>query len=125
MEPGNRAIPIFLTNGEVGAYLVYPYLFNPQGEWIGWVTQDRNVYSVLGMCIGYMSDDPRILRKREPEYTYERQIAPGRPRKFYPPAIHPLAPMMPELPYDTIDVLMEDPRSLHTVDTGELRPDLD
>jgi hypothetical protein len=32
---------------------------------------------------------------------------------------------MPELTYDTIDVLMEAPHELHTEDAGEFKPDLD
>ncbi len=105
MEPGNRAIPIFMTNGEVGAYLVYPYLFNPQGEWIGWVAQDRNVYSVLGVCIGYMSDDPRILRKRGPGPLYERQNSAGPPSQVLP------AGRPSPGPHDAGIVLRDDRRS--------------
>jgi hypothetical protein len=37
----------------------------------------------------------------------------------------PLAPMMSELPYSMIDVLLEEPQRLHTLDRGELRQDLE
>ena len=43
---------------------MYPYLYNTQGEWIGWVTPQREVYSILGVFVGRLSNDPRILGKR-------------------------------------------------------------
>jgi len=118
-------IPIYSTRGDLGAYLIYPHLYNAQGEWIGWVTQEREVYSVLGYYVGYLTNDPRILRKRVLERSKPRQSPPSHPEKIRPMATVPLARMMSELYHDTIDVLLEEPERLHTVDMGEFREDLD
>ena len=104
---------------------MYPHLYNPQGEWIGWVTSDRQVYSVHGQYVGWVSSEPRILRK--PADAFER---PYRQPPFQPTRIrvlpqYPLAPMMPELTRDVVDVLDEMPDLLPTVDFGELRQDMD
>ena len=118
-------IPIYSTRGDLGAYLVYPHLYNAQGEWIGWVTPEREVYSVLGYYVGYLTNEPRILRKRVLETTKSRQSPPPHAERIRPLATVPLARMMRELYHDTIDVLLEEPERLHTVDTGEYRQDLD
>jgi hypothetical protein len=44
-----KPIPIYNSRGEAEAFLAFPYLFNRLGEWIGWVTPDQQVYSVLGV----------------------------------------------------------------------------
>jgi hypothetical protein len=120
-----RPVPIYASNGDAGALLVYPYLFNLQGEWIGWVTPERDVYSILGFYVGYLTNDPRILRKRVLETTYSRKTVPPPPPRIFPPANLPLAPMMSELTYETVDILWECPEDLHTVDAGELREDME
>jgi hypothetical protein len=43
----------------------------------------------------------------------------------YPSATIPLAPLMSELSFSTMDVLLEEPGLLHTLDMGELKEDLD
>ncbi len=118
-------IPIYTTRGDTEAFLVYPYLYNRNGDWIGWVTAKREVYSVLGYYVGYLSNEPRILRKRATNALRTRQTPPAAPRKIYAPSMPALAPMMPELTHSVIDVLMEEPERLHTVDLGELRKDLE
>jgi hypothetical protein len=120
-----RPIPIYASNGEPGVLLVYPYLYNLQGEWVGWITPDRQVFSLLGVYVGYLTDDPRILRKRVVDFTIPRRRVPPIPGRVYPPANIPLARLMSDLPYDTLDVLMECPEDLHTSDSGEFRQDLD
>jgi hypothetical protein len=127
MHPFQRAtlIPVYTSQGDAEAFLSYPYLFNRNGEWIGWVTPRREVYSVLGYYVGYLSNDPRILRKRATSTLKPRLAPPPPPPKIYPPATIPLAPLMSELPQNIIDVLQEEPERLHTLDAGELRPDLD
>jgi len=125
MEKGRSSIPIYTSRGDVEAFLAYPHLFNLLGEWIGFVTPEREVYSVLGFYVGYLNSDPRILRKRVLEITKPRLEPAARPQKVYPPATFPLAPMMSELYQDTMDVLLEEPERLHTLDAGELREDLD
>jgi hypothetical protein len=119
-------IPIYTSRGEVAAYLVYPYLYNRNGEWIGWVTSGRDVYSVQGFFVGTLSDDPRILRKRVTGVLKPRLTPPAPPEnKMIPPATVPLPPLMRELTFSTVDVLMEEPNRLPTIDRGELKEDLD
>ncbi len=118
-------IPIYNSKGDPDAFLEYPYVFNRNGDWIGFVTPRRDVYSVLGVYVGYLSDDPRILRKMSTSTLKPRLQAPPAPAKAYPPATIPLAPLMKELTSSTIDVLLEEPERLHPLDEGELREDLD
>ena len=120
-----RIIPIYSSNGEAEAFLVFPYLFNRSGEWIGWVTPKRDVYSVMGFYVGSLSDDARIIRKRSEDETRPRIQPPPRPGKITTPPSIPLAPLMSDLPLSLIDVLLEQPERLHTADSGELREDMD
>jgi hypothetical protein len=103
-------IPIYTSKGDADAFLLYPFLFNRNGDWIGFVTPKREVYSVLGEFVGTLTNDPRIVRK---------------PQKVYPPATIPLAPMMSDLSHSVIDVLLDAPELLHTTDSGENRQDMD
>ncbi len=125
MNARKPIIPIYTSRGDVEVFLVYPHLFDLQGEWIGFVTPEREVYSVLGYYVGYLNNDPRLLRKRTLEVAKPRLTPPTRPRKVYPPATFPLAPLMSELYQDTMDVLLEEPERLHTLDAGDLREELD
>ena len=120
-----RLIPIYASNGEAEAFLVFPYIFNRSGEWIGWVTPKREVYSVMGFYVGVLTDDPRITRKRSEDETKARLQPPPRPSKIAAPVSVPLAPMMGDLPHSLIDVLQDDSERLHTLDGGELREDMD
>jgi hypothetical protein len=120
-----RIIPVYSSRGEVEAYLVFPYLYNRSGEWIGWVTPQKEVYSVLGNYVGFLTGDPRIVRRRGEDTTRPRMKGPPTPRRLVTPAHTPLAPLMSDLSNSLIDVLVEEPERLHTVDTGELRNDLD
>jgi hypothetical protein len=118
-------IPIYTTRGDAEAFLIYPHLFNRNGDWIGWVTAKREVYSVLGYYVGYLTNEPRILRKRATSALRTRQMPPQAPDRLYLPSTIPLAPLMPELTHSVIDVLMDEPNRLHTTDTGEFRKDMD
>ena len=120
-----RIIPIYSSRGEVDAYLAYPYLYNRGGEWIGWVTPQKEVYSVLGNYVGFLTADPRIVRKRSEDASRPRLKVPPTPRRLNTPAHSPLAPLMSDLTSSLVDVLAEEPERLHTADTGELRNDLD
>jgi len=93
------------------------------GDWIGFVTQKREVYSIDGEYVGWVSDDPRILRKLGEGYNRSRLKPPPAPPRFTAPASCPLAPLMPELGFSVVDVLYEYPEMLPTKDIGELRPD--
>ncbi len=118
-------IPIYTTRGDAEAFLVYPYIFNRNGEWIGFVTPKREVYSVIGYFVGTLTNDPRIVRKRATTTLKPRVNPPPPPKKIYPPATVPLAPLMGDLSHSQVDVLMDEPDRLHTTDAGENRQDLD
>jgi hypothetical protein len=120
-----RLIPIYTTRGDVGAILAYPYLYSPTGEWIGWVTPERAVFSVLGRWVGRLSDEPRILRKRAWDDLLPPRQPPPAPPPIRPPATWPLAPLLPELTYSDIDVLDEEPELLSGLDAADLRQDMD
>lgn len=120
-----RLIPLYTTRGDVGAILRYPFLFNPLGEWIGWVTSTRSVYSIYGSYVGQISGEWRILRPRNLDIHQPSCPPPNDPGKIIPPAHFPLPSLMPELPLNMIDVLEELPVLLPTVDSGEYKQDLE
>ena len=120
-----KLIAIYITSGDVGGFLSYPYIYNRQGEWIGWVTPERQVYSVHGSYVGYLSDEPRIIRKQSSGHLKPRRTPPPRPENIRPPAVVPLPPLMPEIPIGSVDVLEELPDLLPSTDCGELREDMD
>ena len=122
---GYRIIPIYSSRGEVEAFLVFPYLFNRTGEWIGWVTAQREVYSVMGAYVGTLTNDPRIVRQRSDSMSRPRLQAPPPPGRLATPATIPLAPLMSDLSLGLVDVLVEEPERLHTLDSGEFREDMD
>ena len=109
-------IPIYTTSGDTAGFLVFPYLFDQSGEWMGWVTADRLVYSVTGHYVGWLHHDFRILRRRAEDYIHPDQNPPARPARLSPPATVPLPPMMAELKYETVDVLDELPELLPVYD---------
>jgi hypothetical protein len=120
-----RIIPIYSSRGEAEAYLAFPYLYNRSGEWIGCVTPQKEVYSVLGNYVGFLTNDARIVRKRADDTTRPHMQVPPAPHRLITPAHTPLAPLMSDLTHSLVDVLAEEPERLHTADTGELRNDLD
>jgi hypothetical protein len=121
-----RLTPVYTTRGDLEAFLLYPFIYNRMGEWIGWVNADRKVYSVQGLYVGYYSNDNRILRKQSDAFGQERCKPPAAPPlNITIPAHGPLAPMMAELPFGVIDVLLEQPELLSPRDFGEGREDLD
>lgn len=120
-----RIYPVYTTRGDVEAYLQFPLLYNALGDWIGWVTPGQEVYSVHGDYVGYLTRDPRVLRKRSYDYSKQTLTPPAKPTKLLAPASVPLPPMMAELSYDTIDVLYDEPERLPTLDSGEALQDMD
>ena len=121
----HRIIPVYSSRGEVEAFLVFPYLFNRTGEWIGCVTAQREVYSVLGNYVGSLTKDPRIVRPRTDDSIRPRLKVSPPPGRLHAPATLPLAPLMSDLTHSLVDVLLEEPQRLHTVDSGEFREDMD
>ena len=120
-----RIVPIYSSRGEAEAFLVFPHLFNRNGEWIGWITPSREVYSVLGYYVGMLTDDARIVRRRTEDDLKPHVKPPRYPGRISTPAVIPLAPLMKDLTQSLVDVLQEEPERLHTLDSGELRQDLD
>jgi len=109
-------IAIYTSRGDAEAFLAYPYLYNRMGEWIGWVTPNRDVYSVLGVYVGELTKEPRILRRGSVASLKPPQTPPPPPPPLAIPATVPLAPLMSELLPGTIDVLAEEPHRLHPLD---------
>ena len=124
-SPARKLIPFYTTKGDAEAFLAYPYIFNRLGDWIGFVTPQREIYSVIGYYVGFLTDDKRIIRKRATNTLKPRLNPPPPPGKVTPPATVPLAPMMRELTHSQIDVLLDEPERLHTLDSGEFRQDMD
>ena len=126
MALNRQLIPIYTSRGDLEAYLSYPYIYNKQGEWIGWISPERTVFSVHGHYVGWLADGPRILRKLAEGFGHQKiNVELPAEDKINPPAHMPLAPLMPELVFGTIDVLLEQPDLLPSVDFGELREDMD
>ena len=121
----HRIIPIYSSRGEVEAFLAFPYLFNKSGEWIGWVTPQREVYSVMGAYVGALTNDPRIVRHRSDNAIKPRIRVTPPPGRLNTPATLPLAPLMSDLTLSLVDVFVEEPERLHTLDSGEFREDMD
>ncbi len=120
-----KLIPLYTSKGDAEAFLGYPYIFNRMGDWIGFITPQREIYSVMGHYVGLLTDDKRIIRKRATNTLKPRLNPPPSPGRVYPPATIPLAPMMRELTHGQIDVLLDEPERLHSRDSGELREDMD
>ena len=118
-------IPIYTSKGDAEAFLAYPNLFNRNGDWIGFVTSKREVYSVLGHFVGTLTNDPRIVTRRATATLKPRLSPPPKPQRVYLPTIIPLAPLMADLSHSIIDVLLDAPDRLHTLDFGEQRQDMD
>ena len=121
----NHPIPIYTTSGDLGAFLVSPYIFNQRGDWIGWVTSDQQVYSVYGKYVGWIGDGPRIFRKRVYDHSIPDRQPPVPPKRLSVPVSAPLAPMMSEITFSTIDVLDEEPDLLPTTDDFTFVDDMD
>jgi hypothetical protein len=124
-QPRRAIVAIYTSRGDAEAFLIYPYLHNRQGEWIGWVTAERQVYSVLGFYVGELTAEPRIIRRRITASLKPRRMPPPPPEHLLIPATIPLPPMMADLRFGQMDVLLEEPERLHTLDFGEKREDMD
>ena len=124
-QPQRAIVPIYTSRGDAEAFLDYPYLHNRLGEWIGWVTTDRQVYSVLGFYVGELTAEPRIIRQRFTASLKPRKTPPAPPARRSIAATIPLAPMMGDLRFGVLDILLDEPQRLHPLNTGEDRQDID
>jgi hypothetical protein len=121
----DKTIPIYSTSGDWEAILIFPHIFNTLGEWVGWVTSEQVVFDVDGIYVGYLSDEPRILRRRSYDYQIPRQKPPIAPERIRTPSHVPLPPFFRELPFESIDVYDDEPDRLHPRDMGEMKEDMD
>ena len=94
---------IFNTSGEYVAFITGPYLFSPDCEWLGVITNGNEVFNPEGLYIGYLLEDDRIARDTR-QYRVKRiprSIRPMRP-------LRPLRPLrrlrMPRLPRPLEDI---------------------
>jgi hypothetical protein len=116
MAASKKPIPIYTTSGDTGGFIIYPYVYNQNGDWIGWVTSDKQVYSVYGSYVGWINKDNRILRRRADVFKKPDKKPPPLPPRFLPPATVPLPPLMAELKYETVDVLEDMPELMPRLD---------
>lgn len=116
MTESKKPTPIYTTSGDTGGYIIYPYVYNQIGDWIGWLTPKNQVYSVYGRYVGWINKDNRILRRRADNFQKPDKTPPPAPPRFLPPAIVPLPPLMAELKYETVDVLEDMPELMPRLD---------
>lgn len=117
-----KTLPVFTTMGDYAAFLVYPYIFNLENGWIGFVSPDQDVYNIDGEYVGYMTDDPRILRKRSQASAKPNfPVPPPPPSKLKGPSSIGISPMMSDLGLDIDDVLQDEPERLYTRDMKGIR----
>ncbi len=103
-----KPIFIFNTSGDWCLVRFDDHLFDPRGEWVGFV-EAGEVWAVSGEWVGTFGAEGRILRRRSAAPRSRREDIPPPPPEPKMPAHAPLPPMMPELRYETIDVLEADP----------------
>ena len=112
--------PIYTSHGEWVAMLVGRYIYSREGDWIGWVDAESQVFSVHGDYAGWLSRDFRVLRRRDTTPLVARREAPPRPPKLEMPLTAPLAPLMAELTYDTVDLFEEAAHRLDPFDMDQV-----
>jgi hypothetical protein len=106
--------------------LIDAFLYNPRGEWVGYINRSGQVFSVMDKYVGWLSKDFRVLRKKAQDQTVPASPRPARPPlKVRLPNSAPLPPLMADLPFDTLDVLDEEPERLHTLDDDPDARDMD
>ena len=69
-----KLLPIYTSRGDVGAFLYFPYILNLQGEWIGWVSDDKKVFSFV-LSTGALAGYKKCFME-----GFEKEVAP-----FHPP----------------------------------------
>lgn len=111
---------IYTTDEEYAAFFIYPYIFNVNSEWIGFLTPNKDVYNIDGGYVGYLTDEPRILRKGS-ESDKPNFPPPPPPRPVKGRTSMSLSPMMSDLAFGVIDVLQDEPNKLYTQDMAHTR----
>ncbi len=121
MNSPQQFVAIYTSDGNPAAFLVYPYIYNRQGQWIGWVTRNRHVYSVEGNYVGWLNDEPRILRKQSTSRIKPRLTPPPTPVKLdFSEAVSPPL-QLPALKTGTYDVLLDAPELLPCMEISDLQ----
>lgn len=121
------AFPLYTSGGRWAGLLIDGYLYNTQGEWIGWVENDGTVFSVVGAYVGWLSRDFRVLRKRsldDATLLTRRRPPAQRVARMRVPSTVPLPRLMAEIGFDTLDVFEDLPERLHTLDADPAAKDI-
>ncbi len=114
--------PIYRSDGDWVAVVHQGHLYNADGEWLGFLI-GKDVYDPMGKYLAYISDDRRLLRtRREPRDKPQKTASPRPQQRLRFPSNMPLAPMLPALPYSTIDMFEEYPERLIYI--SDTRPDM-
>lgn len=108
-----KLIPIYTSSGDCLAYLSYPYIFDVNGDWIAFVIENRSVYSNGGDYLGWITDDPRIVRTISSDGLKGRIEPPPSPDKKIIAETTVFAPLMSDLPNSQIDVLQDEPHKFY------------
>jgi hypothetical protein len=115
--------PIYRSDGVAVALVHRGHLYNADGDWLGFL-RGADVYDVTGSYLGYLSEDQRLLRKRNaPDRKRIKPPETWMPRLQGVPAHLPLAPLFKQLGYGTIDVFEENPDKFRFV--SDLKPDME
>ncbi len=125
MNIPQQFVAIYTSDGQAAAFLVYPYIYNRDGEYIGWVSRNKHVYSVEGHYVGWLSDEPRILRKQSTARIKPRLNPPPPPVKFNFIFTAPSVEKLPELKSGIFDVLLEAPELLPPAPTKDFYKSVD
>src|SRR6266508_4374766 len=96
---------IYDTSGRYVAFITDGHLFNPGGDWLGFIANGNEVYQHDGTFAGYVTGDDRVVRNRAEHYR-SRVSPPPRPLR----PLRPLTPLrrmrMPPVPYPYEDVFL-------------------
>ncbi len=119
----NKPWFIFDTAGDWFATKLGHYLFDPRGDYVGFVMGEAyDVYTTSGEWIGNLHHDGRIVRKRSanrPPLLKKLPPKPAKPERL--PSRAPLPPQSGELGFDKVDVLEWDPEIFKKI--SDLTPD--
>ncbi len=115
-------VPIYRSDGEWAAVYHQGHVFSVDGDWLGFVV-GQELYSPVGVYVGYLSHDHRLLRRRVLAEEPPRRQPPPKPDTPRLPASVPLAPMLSELPFHTIDMFIEHPNQFRYI--SGTRPDME
>jgi hypothetical protein len=122
----NKPFFIFDTPGDWQGVVMNNSIFDPRGDYLGFIQQDTpesyDVYTTSGEWIGYLIPDGRIVRKRSSTrkpLLKKLPPKPAKPANF--PGRAPLPPQTADLGFDKIDVLEWDPEVFKRL--SDLLPD--